>query len=42
VRRRETRGDRVADAGGAAADQCGPHGDDRLPGLVDDAVMGLA
>jgi hypothetical protein len=42
VRRREARGDRVADAGGAAADQCGPYGDDRLPGLVDGAVLGLA
>jgi hypothetical protein len=42
MRRGEARGDREADAGGAAADQRGPFGDGGLQRLVRDAVLGLA
>jgi len=42
VARREARGDREADAGGAAADQGSPYGNGGLQGLVGDAVLGLA
>ena len=45
VRRREARGDRVADAGGAAADQGGPTGDgcaSRRTRATLTVVLGLA